>query len=97
MRSWTRAGEKLGEDQPTQEEIIRLLAQLHGADLLVGTLPPDMEELSERAETHVRRDFLMRIEIRLRCVFRFLTPTGFSMRPCRRYARCLASRASSAG
>ncbi|MDO9297065.1 M50 family metallopeptidase [Bradyrhizobium sp.] len=84
---WTRVGEKLGEDQPTQEEIIRLLAQLHGADLLVGTLPPNMEELSQRADTHVRRDFLMRIKNPLALRFplfdpdRFLTATLPAMRP----------------
>lgn len=84
---WTRIGEKLGDEQPTQEEIIRLLAQLHGADLLVGTLPPNMEELSERAETHVRRDFLMRIKNPLALRFplldpdRFLTATLPAIRP----------------
>lgn len=74
---WTRAGEKLGEEQPTQEEIIRMLAQLHGADLLAGALPPDMEELSERAETQGRRDFMMRIKNPLALRFPLFDPDRF--------------------
>jgi putative peptide zinc metalloprotease protein len=74
---WVRVGEKLGEDQPTQEEIIRLLAQLHGADLLVGTLPPNMEELSERAETQARRNLMTRIRNPLALRFPLLDPDGF--------------------
>lgn len=58
---WIRVGEALGESQPTQEEIIRLLAQLHGADLLLGTLPPNMDELNERAETQALRNLMTRI------------------------------------
>jgi putative peptide zinc metalloprotease protein len=74
---WVRVGEKLGEDQPTQEEIIRLLAQLHGADLLAGTLPPNMEELSERAQTQARQNLMMRIRNPLALRFPLLDPDGF--------------------
>jgi putative peptide zinc metalloprotease protein len=74
---WVRVGEQLGEDQPTQEEIIRLLAQLHGADLLVGELPPNMEELSERAETQSRRTLLMRIRNPLAMRFPIFDPDRF--------------------
>ena len=31
---WERAGRELGDDLPTQDDVIRLLAQLHGADLV---------------------------------------------------------------
>jgi putative peptide zinc metalloprotease protein len=74
---WVRAGEKFGEDQPTQEEIIRLLAQLHGADLLVGTLPPDMDELSQRAETISRRNLMSRIRNPLALRFPLVDPDRF--------------------
>lgn len=57
---WKRVGEKLGEEQPTQDDIVRLLAQLHSADLLIGELPPNMVELSERSEKQSRREMLMR-------------------------------------
>jgi putative peptide zinc metalloprotease protein len=75
---WTRVGDKLeGAEQPTQEEIIRLLAQLHGADLLVGQLPPNMEELNERADTHAHRALMNRIRNPMALRFPLLDPDGF--------------------
>src|SRR6201992_3801122 len=74
---WTRVGETLGEDQPTQEEIIRLLAQLHGADLLLSKLPPNMEELNERADSHTRRALMTRIRNPLALRFPLLDPDRF--------------------
>jgi putative peptide zinc metalloprotease protein len=74
---WKRVGEKLGEAQPTQEEIIRLLAQLHGADLLLSKLPPDMEELNERADTHSRRTLMTRIRNPLALRFPLFDPDQF--------------------
>src|ERR1700722_15385474 len=74
---WTRVGETLGEDQPTQEEIIRLLAQLHSADLLLSKLPPNMEELNERADSHTRRALMPRIRNPLALRFPLLDPDRF--------------------
>ena len=48
------------EDLPTQEETIRLLAQLHNADLLHAETLPDMDELAARSTKHIRRQILMR-------------------------------------
>jgi putative peptide zinc metalloprotease protein len=36
--------EHLGDDAPTQEEMIRLLGQLHASDLLVCNVSPDSPE-----------------------------------------------------
>lgn len=74
---WTRVGETLGEDQPTQEEIIRLLAQLHSADLLLSKLPPNMEELNERADTHTRSALMTRIRNPLALRFPLFDPDRF--------------------
>jgi putative peptide zinc metalloprotease protein len=74
---WTRVGEMLGEEQPTQEEIIRLLAQLHGADLLLGKLAPNMEELNERADNHAHRALMTRIRNPLALRFPLLDPDRF--------------------
>src|SRR5580658_6254634 len=74
---WTRVGEKLGEEQPTQEELIRLLAQLHGADLLLSKLPPNMDELNERADTHTRRALMAQIRNPLALRFPLLDPDRF--------------------
>ena len=45
---WTEALEGLGDDMPGQEEVIRLLSQLHAADLLQCEVNPDSAELFER-------------------------------------------------
>ena len=45
---WNAAIEQLGDDTPGQEEVIRLLAQLHAADLLHCEESPDTAELFER-------------------------------------------------
>lgn len=45
---WDATVAALGDDAPTQDEIIRLLGQLHGADVLQSDIPPDTLELFER-------------------------------------------------
>jgi putative peptide zinc metalloprotease protein len=45
---WAEAVEQLGDDAPGQEEVIRLLSQLHAADLLHCEVNPDSAELFER-------------------------------------------------
>jgi len=51
---WALAGRKLGDDAPTQDEVIQLLGQLHGADLLMTDVPPDALELFERGQREGR-------------------------------------------
>jgi len=45
---WKSAVEQLGDDAPGQESVIRLLSQLHAADLLHCRQSPDLTELFER-------------------------------------------------
>jgi putative peptide zinc metalloprotease protein len=47
---WELANRELGEDAPTQDEVIQLLGQLHGADLLQSDATPDVTELFERGQ-----------------------------------------------
>ena len=47
---WELANRRLGENAPTQDEIITLLGQLHAADLLQSDVTPDVAELFERGE-----------------------------------------------
>ena len=47
---WRLAQRHLGEDAPTQDELIQLLSQLHASDLLVTNTDPDALELFERGE-----------------------------------------------
>lgn len=46
---WDLACAQLDDDAPGQDEVIRLLAQLHRADVLHGDVPPDIGEMTERA------------------------------------------------
>lgn len=45
---WEAACGRLGDDAPTQDEVINLLASLHRADVLQTDSPPDIRELHER-------------------------------------------------
>jgi putative peptide zinc metalloprotease protein len=45
---WTIACERLGDEVPSQDEIIKLLADLHQADALQSDAPPDMREMHGR-------------------------------------------------
>jgi putative peptide zinc metalloprotease protein len=47
---WEAATGTLGDEAPSQDEFIRLLSQLHAADLLVCDVLPDTAELSQRAQ-----------------------------------------------
>jgi putative peptide zinc metalloprotease protein len=49
------ATETLGDDAPTQDELIRLLGQLHGADVLQSDVPPDTAELLDRYQKGERQ------------------------------------------
>lgn len=57
---WAMLSELEGE-KPTQDDIIRLLGQLHGSDLLQSDIPPDLAELFERRSKHVNRRWLGRV------------------------------------
>jgi len=47
-RLWEIANRRLGENAPTQDEMIQLLGQLHAADLLQSDVTPDVAELFSR-------------------------------------------------
>jgi len=49
---WELALEELGDDAPAQDEIIRLLGQLHSSDLLLCDVPPNTYELFQRQAKH---------------------------------------------
>ena len=52
---WRALGERLGDEQPTQDEVVRLLRQLHAADLLTSDSLPDLSELLRRREETAHR------------------------------------------
>ena len=51
---WELAASQLGDEAPSQEEVIRLLSQLHSADVLQSDVPPDSLELFQRYERQER-------------------------------------------
>ena len=55
---WEIANKHLGEDAPTQDEMIQLLGQLHAADLLESDVTPDVAELFARGEREERARYL---------------------------------------
>jgi putative peptide zinc metalloprotease protein len=55
---WESALDTLGDDAPTQEEMIRLLGQLHGAEVLQCDVSPDTAELFQRHERRQRSKLL---------------------------------------
>ena len=51
---WALANASLGERAPTQDQVIQLLGQLHGADLLQSDVTPDTAELFARGERETK-------------------------------------------
>jgi putative peptide zinc metalloprotease protein len=47
---WDSAATRFGDDAPTQDEMIRLLGQLHAAEVLQSEVTPDVAELLRRAK-----------------------------------------------
>lgn len=54
---WKSSLELFGDDAPTQDDLLRLLGQLHSADVLICDIPPDTRELFLRSE-HIRQSRL---------------------------------------
>ncbi|TAK46506.1 MAG: PqqD family peptide modification chaperone [Betaproteobacteria bacterium] len=47
---WDAAAQRFGDEAPTQDEVIRLLGQLHIADVLQSEVTPDVNELLRRSQ-----------------------------------------------
>lgn len=58
---WAFALERLGDDAPSQDELIQLLGQLHSSDLVQCDVTPDNAELLERHDRTERARKLQRI------------------------------------
>jgi putative peptide zinc metalloprotease protein len=58
---WETTTARLGDDAPTQDEVIHLLSQLHGADALQCDVPPDTAELLDRYDRQRRRTWQSRL------------------------------------
>jgi putative peptide zinc metalloprotease protein len=71
---WDAALDKLGDDAPGQEELIVLLARLHGSDVLQCDVPPDSLELFRRYQQQRRAKLLQKIRSPLALRFPLFDP-----------------------
>jgi putative peptide zinc metalloprotease protein len=91
---WSEVAAESGAEAPTQDDVIRLLAQLHAGDLLQANLPPDVEELAERGSKQKRQKLLqsfinpMSIRIPLWDPDTFLNRTWPLLRACSARSGC---------
>jgi putative peptide zinc metalloprotease protein len=74
---WDAAGQQLGDAAPTQEEVIRLLGQLHSADALLCDVPPDSQEVFRRHQRHTRMEWRRRLWTPLALRFPLWDPDRF--------------------
>lgn len=61
MEVWELSLSHLGDDAPTQDELVNLMGQLHGSDLLICDVPPDIAELFQRHEKKQKSKWLQRL------------------------------------
>ena len=74
---WDVTNEQEGDAAPTQEEIIRLLGQLHSSDALICDVPPDSRELFRRFQRHEKMKWKSRFWSPLAVKFPFWDPDDF--------------------
>ena len=74
---WDTVCDQLGDDAPTQDETIQLLARLHASDLLQADVPPDSLELFRRFERDERSRRWRRFANPLSVRFPLLDPERF--------------------
>ncbi|MDH5253210.1 MAG: hypothetical protein OEW25_07785, partial [Nitrospira sp.] len=58
---WDLVSTKLGDDAPTQPEVVQLLSQLHAADVLQCDISSDTAELLQRHEKQKRKKLQQRL------------------------------------
>ena len=77
---WENAAGRLGDDAPTQGEMIQLLSNLHNADVLVCDVPPDSVELLRRADRVQRARWTQNLRSPMAMRFPLVDPERFLAR-----------------
>ncbi|UCG38073.1 MAG: PqqD family peptide modification chaperone [bacterium] len=77
---WERAAERFGDDAPTQGDMVRILSQLHSADVLLCDVPPDTEEILSRHDKITRSRIMAYVRSPLFMRFPLLDPERFLQR-----------------
>ena len=92
---WDAVSAQLGDDAPTQEEVIRLLGQLHAADALLCDVPPDSLEVFRRHQQHERMLWKRRLLDAARAALPAVrSRTASCSARCPGWSRCSAGSAS---
>lgn len=73
---WEQVNKVFGDDAPTQDETIRLLARLHAIDVLQSDIPADSIELLERQTKH-RSKWTQRVSNPFALKFPLVDPERF--------------------
>jgi putative peptide zinc metalloprotease protein len=71
---WALLSREVNDATPTQADIVKLLGQLHAADLLLGDVTPDTAELFERRDKHERKKWMGRLANPISLRFPLLDP-----------------------
>jgi putative peptide zinc metalloprotease protein len=77
---WDVARDRLKEDTPTQEEVIRLLSQLHASDALQADVIPDPSEMLKRFEKKRKAKWIQNLRSPLFMRFSLFDPDRFLVR-----------------
>ncbi len=77
---WQALNEELGDDGPTQDDVIRLLGTLHFANFLHTNLTVDIEQLIDRRDKERKQLFKTRFGNPLALRFPLLDPDAFLSR-----------------
>jgi len=80
---WEKAAERFGDDAPTQGDMIRVLSQLHGADVLICDVPPDTAELFDRHKKTEQSTWKLNLRSPMSLRFPLLDPDRFLSRTLR--------------
>lgn len=79
-RLWERLVDELGEDAPTQDEVIQALGQLHGSDLLSSDAAPDTSELYTRHRKQRRQLWIQNLKSPMSLRVPLIDPDDFLTR-----------------
>ena len=74
---WERIVDELGEDAPSQDDVIAALGQLHGADLLSTDVTPDTAELFKRQKKQRRQLWLQNLKSPMSLRIPLVDPDAF--------------------
>jgi len=77
---WEAGRARLGDDAPTQEEMIRLLGQLHAVDVMQCDVSPDTAEMLKRFDKRQSRKWFQNVRNPMAMRFSLLDPERFLVR-----------------